>query len=665
VNGGVAGSAGTAAAGAAGGCGGQGGAIFVAGPSPQLTITASTIWNNGTGTGGFGGAGGRGGDKGAVGGTGTSSPGAAGGNGGCGGLGAGLAVIGGSAALTNSTIGENRAGAGGDGGHGGDGSAGGSAGGNAGNGGGGGAAGGVFTVRPVSFDAVTVTANEYGSGGKGGIFPGTGTPNGNAGSDGPAGQMTQIVNAAAVAVSFRNTLVNGPGVGQNCSLAVPANDLGGNLDYPNSPCPGTSANPTLDPLGDYGGPTKTYRLRPGSPAIDGGSDSGCQQVDQRGLARPEGLHCDIGAVESGAPPNCQDVGPVHVPYGTLTNVQLVCSDPAGLPIYQYVDASPFPQHGQVRVVADGVWSYQPDPGFSGNDSFAYYGSSGNGDSAPRTVTIQVTAPPTAPAVTGISPASPSSVASPKITGTAPAGTTVELYPTADCTGPASGSGSAADFAGAGVPVGPLTEGTSVFHARATDADAISSPCSTTSATYTYDATGPVIHIDSGPRGPTLNRRPTFRFSSPEAGVVFECSIDTGAGAFRPCTGAGTHRPPAALSFRRYTFRVRGTDAAGNATIATRSFRVLRAPNTIIVKHPKAKVTLRGLSVPVRFTFRSQPRGAKFRCSLDGARPRGCKAPKLYRAKAGRHRFTVRATVGRRRDRTPASFRFQVVPSGLD
>jgi hypothetical protein len=38
-------------------------------------------------------------------------------------------------------------------------------------------------------------------------------------------------------------------------------------------------------------------LLPGSPAIDAGANSGCPATDQRGVARPYGLRCDIGAFE--------------------------------------------------------------------------------------------------------------------------------------------------------------------------------------------------------------------------------------------------------------------------------------------------------------------------------------------------------------------------------
>jgi hypothetical protein len=60
------------------------------------------------------------------------------------------------------------------------------------------------------------------------------------------------------------------------------------------------ANPLLNPLGDYGGPTDTMALAPGSPAI---SHANCADfspaVDQRGLPRPGAgeTGCDIGADE--------------------------------------------------------------------------------------------------------------------------------------------------------------------------------------------------------------------------------------------------------------------------------------------------------------------------------------------------------------------------------
>ena len=58
----------------------------------------------------------------------------------------------------------------------------------------------------------------------------------------------------------------------------------------------------LGPLQDNGGPTKTIAPQAGSVAIDAGDPVYCAAEpmynrDQRGEARPQGLGCDVGAVE--------------------------------------------------------------------------------------------------------------------------------------------------------------------------------------------------------------------------------------------------------------------------------------------------------------------------------------------------------------------------------
>jgi CSLREA domain-containing protein len=65
--------------------------------------------------------------------------------------------------------------------------------------------------------------------------------------------------------------------------------------------------PVLGPLADYGGPTRTKALLSGSPAIDAGGP-GCPPpvTDQRGVARPIGAACDIGAFEWGEPGGDRD-----------------------------------------------------------------------------------------------------------------------------------------------------------------------------------------------------------------------------------------------------------------------------------------------------------------------------------------------------------------------
>ncbi len=39
-------------------------------------------------------------------------------------------------------------------------------------------------------------------------------------------------------------------------------------------------------------------LQAGSAAIDAGNDVNCPSTDQRGVPRPQGAHCDIGAYEA-------------------------------------------------------------------------------------------------------------------------------------------------------------------------------------------------------------------------------------------------------------------------------------------------------------------------------------------------------------------------------
>jgi predicted outer membrane repeat protein len=87
---------------------------------------------------------------------------------------------------------------------------------------------------------------------------------------------------------------------------------GNNLQYPrNKPDFGHDVNnlitspasainfgdPLLSPLADNGGPNETMALQPGSAAIDNGNNAICPGTDQRGITRPQGGACDIGAFE--------------------------------------------------------------------------------------------------------------------------------------------------------------------------------------------------------------------------------------------------------------------------------------------------------------------------------------------------------------------------------
>jgi uncharacterized repeat protein (TIGR01451 family) len=60
----------------------------------------------------------------------------------------------------------------------------------------------------------------------------------------------------------------------------------------------TGQDPNLGPLADNGGDTWTHALLVGSPAVNAGTCTGAPATDQRGVSRPQGTTCDIGAYEA-------------------------------------------------------------------------------------------------------------------------------------------------------------------------------------------------------------------------------------------------------------------------------------------------------------------------------------------------------------------------------
>jgi hypothetical protein len=117
-------------------------------------------------------------------------------------------------------------------------------------------------------------------------------------------------------------LAGSAGTGASCDGTPPITDAGYNLDTGTS-CgfsdgEGSLSNtdPQLGPLGDNGGATETMALPAGSPAVDvvPVSTPGCDGTDQRGVPRPSGPRCDIGAFERGTlPPPTPSVSPSTSP----------------------------------------------------------------------------------------------------------------------------------------------------------------------------------------------------------------------------------------------------------------------------------------------------------------------------------------------------------------
>jgi hypothetical protein len=249
--------AGTGGGGTAGGPGGNGGAI---GSSGALTVSGSVLSSNAAGTGGAGVIGAPGGNGGAI-----ESVGAL--------------------TLSGSTLSSNGAGGGGVGSFGGNGQAG---------------KAGAVAAGGASAELTNDTVTDTATGGDAvhlGASSATLTNVTVARNGGPG------INQAAGSVTLRNSLLASNAAG-NCQGTV--TDGGGNLRFPPSDtsCPSTfdSGDPKLAPgLHDNGGPTPTLALLPGSAGIDKVQPALCPSADQRGVGRPQGSRCDIGAFEFARP----------------------------------------------------------------------------------------------------------------------------------------------------------------------------------------------------------------------------------------------------------------------------------------------------------------------------------------------------------------------------
>ena len=173
-------------------------------------------------------------------------------------------------------------------------------GGNGGNGMGGGLySTGTVTVVNCTFAGCGAAGGINGGGG-GGAFPGkAGTPG--------AGRGGDIANASG-AFLLRNSILAASSAGTNAydTSASRITDGGFNISSDASlNLSGTSSkntDPKIGSLADNGGPTQTMALQTNSPALDRIPLSLSPLTDQRGVQRPQGAACDIGAYEWVRPP---------------------------------------------------------------------------------------------------------------------------------------------------------------------------------------------------------------------------------------------------------------------------------------------------------------------------------------------------------------------------
>jgi hypothetical protein len=149
--------------------------------------------------------------------------------------------------------------------------------------------GGIFSSASVALASATVTENSsVGSETQGGgIYHG--------GQGGFTLRNTILArNNGASSADCSGTLTsqgyNLVGDDSGCAFQAAGGDQVGRGDG--------AIDPLLGQLAGNGGPTPTHALLEGSPAIDAGNPTVCPASDQRGVVRPQGRGCDIGAFES-------------------------------------------------------------------------------------------------------------------------------------------------------------------------------------------------------------------------------------------------------------------------------------------------------------------------------------------------------------------------------
>jgi hypothetical protein len=129
---------------------------------------------------------------------------------------------------------------------------------------------------------------------------------------------------------LRNSIVDSCGLSQSlgynlvpastCFVAAAVSDV-------------IAANPGVGALQANGGATDTMAVLPGSPALNAVPPASCAvSIDQRGIARPQGAGCEIGAYElANTPTPTATAMPTHTPTPTASATSTVLTPtPSGL-----------------------------------------------------------------------------------------------------------------------------------------------------------------------------------------------------------------------------------------------------------------------------------------------------------------------------------------------
>ena len=215
-----------------------------------------------------------------------------------------------------------------------------------------------------------------------------------------------IVPAAAPLTSFGSVVALPFGGGENCTTG-PQTSSGYNYENGGASCGFTQtgdtsngADPLLGALADNTGPTQTHLPGAGSPLVNKiPAGSSCTGTDQRLIPRPQMNACDIGAVEVRTPAAGDGFLTTTINTPVNGDIRNYVTDPDGWLNGGTWTAQPA-TNGSLATLGDGGgFTYTPDRGFVGTDSFPYVvcDSLKSYCTPNATVTISVTG--TAPAAT--------------------------------------------------------------------------------------------------------------------------------------------------------------------------------------------------------------------------------------------------------------------------
>jgi len=439
----------------------------------------------------------------------------------------------------------------------------------------------------------------------------------------PSGAVSIIGGSATLVnnIIWGSTNNNGSGTGYDCATNISLTGDSGNLIGNNSslPCgtPLLTSNPGLGTLQNNGGPTSTMAITSGV-ALNAVACASGVTTDQRGVSRPKGTNCEIGAYEF-------DPGPTVTIGSTAPNPTNTSPIPVTISFSESVfgfDVSDITVGNGTKGNFSGSGaSYSVDITPSAQGAVTVDVAAGvavNGVGTGNAVATQLsrTYDTVAPTATiNIKPSDPTNNTSASFTFTTAGSPTLVECKLDGGSYSACTTGTSQSYAG------PLAESSHTFSVRVTDA---ATNTSTSTYTWTIDTTVPTVTIDTKPSDPTNSTSASFTFTTAGSPTLVECKL----GSYSACTTGTSQSYAGPLADGSHTFSVKVTDAATNNSTATFTWTVdTTAPTATIDTKPSDPTN--STSASFTFTTAGSPTLVECKlatlveCKLDGASYAAC------------------------------------------